>query len=77
MIEQATRSPAVSLLQASHWRCLEGVRLVKLGKHHIHIYLSFVLAKEHDRLIERRRIDLLSCFVRRSNQVAEDDEDGV
>ena len=33
-------TPAVSSQQASHWRCLEGATLVKLGQHHIWIYLS-------------------------------------
>ena len=40
MIEQATRSPAVSLLQASHWRCLEGITLVKLGQHQVRMHIT-------------------------------------
>ena len=37
--------PTVSSRQASHWRCLEGATLVKLGQNHVRIYLGFVFAK--------------------------------
>ena len=51
-------TPAVSSQQASHWRCLEGATLVKLGQHHVRIYLSFVFAKELTKLLS----NLNSCL---------------
>ena len=44
-------APTASSRQASHWRCLEGATLVKLGQHHVRIYLSFVYAKELTKLL--------------------------
>ena len=41
---------AVRVRQASHRRFLEGATLVKLGQHHVRIYLSFVSAKDLTKL---------------------------
>ena len=58
-------APAVSSRQASHWRCLEGATLVKLGQHHVRIYLSYFFAKELTKLLS----NLISCLKDCSNGV--------
>ena len=58
-------APTVLLRQASHWRCLEGVTLVKLGQDHVRIYISFVFAKELTKL----RSILDSCLMDHFNGV--------
>ena len=60
-----TPAPTVSSLQASYWRCLEGVTLVKLGQDHVRIYISFVFAKELTKL----RSNLNSCLMDHFNGV--------
>ena len=51
-------TPAVSLQQASHRRCLEGATLVKMGQHHVRIHISFVSAKDLTKLFS----NLNSCL---------------
>ena len=58
-------APTVSSRQASHWRRLEGVTLVKLGQDHVRIYISFVFAKELTKL----RSNLNSCLMDHFNGV--------
>ena len=58
-------TPAVLSQQASHWRYLEGVTLVKLGQDHVRIYISFVFAKELTKL----RSSLNSCLMDHFNGV--------
>ena len=53
---------ALSSRQASNWRCLEGVTLVKLGQHHVRIYFSFVFAKELTKLLSNQNWCLKDHF---------------
>ena len=55
-------APAISSRQASNWRCLEGVTLVKLGQHHVRIYFSFVFAKELTKLLSNQNWCLKDHF---------------
>ena len=51
-----SRPPVRAVLsrQAGHYRWLEGATLVKLGQHHVRVYLSFFFAEELTKLLSNR-----------------------